>query len=965
MGFLLFLGLIGVLVWALVRNPLERPEVKAKIYQINQQWGEFIAGYHRLAKDDAERAVTERMLRDLQAQGIPVPADALPSEQAVSPQSLSAAEPAQAAGAAWTVPTATMPQQTVRPAVVIPKQPMDNTSILLYFGAFLLVAAAGLFVAFGGATGGVRTFIIAVTAALFYCVGFWLWYDRPKLKQAALTFIGIGIVLAPLAGVAAYNYVFQGSGALVWFVTSAVCLGLYAHAVAALKHPLLEYVLIGTFVSLFESSVAVLNLPAYYYGWGLAAVGLILQAVQLWRKQPLIDTSPSALSANILLPFALFLSLVMVPAHGSLQLAVALLLAAIYYGMLGWQTGGQVRAQALVAAQVLFLTAAAFFGYNVRREAPDAAVTLVVLAAAQVAALALRPNGKIARNAAVVALSSLVVAGLVGWSSAAAVFFAFVTLAVAGFTLWSRQQRSGFYASGVAAATCAALVGVYYLWEPFDSAFVATAFLWLLGVMQVAVLYAVRSGLRSLDTAIWRDWFRSMFAVTVLVGIFTVLTGNGTVMTVPAQLVAYTALSALLMVPFILHDKPSLWTTLAGLTPAVPLLFLLTQYGEYERPGLLLGVTVGALAWNIGLSLWQRTETTRAFAAALALLTPVAFGAMYPAISSATYYAGAYSVVMGLSVAARYVARRGKATVSTGISFAVGAAVAAVLALSIAPFAHDRLLSATTALSVAVAVYIAARFVERHASLMALLPVVAQIGLWSTYADGQLLPYAAVSALLAALGYYAFLRSPAGSSGFYLRQASLAMSYVPFMVYLGAAMTGAMLWVLPWTVLLASLTTLHAVWHHQQAVRESVGGFVALAVMMVLHFYGLRNVQVYAHVAALTLAVYAYWRWRRGEHATSDGYIVATLATVTVPLVFQSLGGTAGDLYGWWLLIEQVGIMLLGMVLHKKIMIQWGLWIAMAAVLYQLRHLGWAALTVLAVFLIGLAVFRLQRSDRS
>ena len=191
------------------------------------------------------------------------------------------------------------------------------------------------------------------------------------------------------------------------------------------------------------------------------------------------------------------------------------------------------------------------------------------------------------------------------------------------------------------------------------------------------------------------------------------------------------------------------------------------------------------------------------------------------------------------------------------------------------------------------------------------------------------------------------------------------MSYVPFMVYLGAAMTGAMLWVLPWTVLLASLTTLHAVWHHQQAVRESVGGFVALAVMMVLHFYGLRNVQVYAHVAALTLAVYAYWRWRRGEHATSDGYIVATLATVTVPLVFQSLGGTAGDLYGWWLLIEQVGIMLLGMVLHKKIMIQWGLWIAMAAVLYQLRHLGWAALTVLAVFLIGLAVFRLQRSDRS
>ena len=37
-------------------------QIAEKIYQINQQWGEFVAGYHRLAKDDAERAVTERML---------------------------------------------------------------------------------------------------------------------------------------------------------------------------------------------------------------------------------------------------------------------------------------------------------------------------------------------------------------------------------------------------------------------------------------------------------------------------------------------------------------------------------------------------------------------------------------------------------------------------------------------------------------------------------------------------------------------------------------------------------------------------------------------------------------------------------------------------------------------------------------------------------------------------------------
>jgi len=171
--------------------------------------------------------------------------------------------------------------------------------------------------------------------------------------------------------------------------------------------------------------------------------------------------------------------------------------------------------------------------------------------------------------------------------------------------------------------------------------------------------------------------------------------------------------------------------------------------------------------------------------------------------------------------------------------------------------------------------------------------------------------------------------------------------------------------VLPWAVLLAAVTTFHAVWQQRQNVRELAGAFVALAVMILLHYYGLRNVQVYAHVIAAVFALYAYWRWRRAEHAASDNYIIMALTTITFPLVMQALGGVAGDLYGWWLLIEQVAVMLLGMVLHKKVMIRWGLYVSLAAVLYQLRHLGWAALAVLAIFLIGLAVFRLQRSDHS
>lgn len=961
MGVLLFLALVGLLIWALVRNPLDRPEVKAKIYQVNQQWGEFIDGYRQLAENDAERALTERMLRDLQAQGMPVP---LPVEQEqIAPPSDSTAIPV---AATWTVPMDTVSQQqSVQPVhEVSPRQPMDNTSILLYFGAFLLVAAAGLFVAFGGATGGVRTFIVAVVAALFYCVGFLLWYDKPKLRQAALTFIGIGIVLAPLAGVAAYSYVFRGSGALVWFVTSVVCLGLYAHAVSVLKHPLLEYVLIGTFVSLFESSVAVLQLPAYYYGWGLAAVGLILQAVQLRRKQPLTGTSSASLSANIVLPLAVFVSLTMLPAHGSLQLAIALALAATYYGLLGWQAEGRIRTQALIAAQVLGLTAAAFFGYNIRGRVTDAAIVVTILGILQAVGVAFRPNSQLVRHAATIMLGSLGFAAMIGWNSAVTVLFSLLVLTTVSISVWRWQRRSGCYALGVAAAILAVLIGVYRIWTPLDSGFTAASIIWLIAALQVAALYIVRFSM--FDTPAWRQWLRGMILAALTTGLFVVLAGNGVALSVPVQLIVYTVLAAVLMIPLVLYDRPMLWTVLAGLTPAIPLLFLLTQYGTYERPGLLLGVTLGALVGNVALSVWRRTEPTRVFATVLALLTPFSIVTMYPIVAGATNYTGMYVLIMAVLLTARYLTqRRRDVTGSAGISYAAGAAAAAGLALIIAPFAHDRLLAVTTALSIAAAVYITSVFIEKRAVLMALLPVVAQIGLWSAYTNGQLLIYAAAGAGLAALGYYAFLSHPVASAGYYIRQSSLVMSYIALMIYLGAGATGSMVWVLPWAVLLAALTTLHAVWHRQQAVRESVGGFVAVALMMVLHFYGLRNVQVYAHIAAATLAVYAYWRWRRGEHRTSDNYIVATLSTVTVPLALQALAGMAGDLYGWWLLIEQVGIMLLGMILHKRLMIWWGLWVAMAAVLYQLRHLGWAALGVLAVFLIGLAVFRLQRSERS
>jgi hypothetical protein len=45
-------------------------------------------------------------------------------------------------------------------------------------------------------------------------------------------------------------------------------------------------------------------------------------------------------------------------------------------------------------------------------------------------------------------------------------------------------------------------------------------------------------------------------------------------------------------------------------------------------------------------------------------------------------------------------------------------------------------------------------------------------------------------------------------------------------------------------------------------------------------------------------------------------------------------------------------------------MTRWGLYVAVAAVIYQLRDLGWAALSVLAIFVIGVAIYMIQKTDK-
>ncbi len=198
-----------------------------------------------------------------------------------------------------------------------------------------------------------------------------------------------------------------------------------------------------------------------------------------------------------------------------------------------------------------------------------------------------------------------------------------------------------------------------------------------------------------------------------------------------------------------------------------------------------------------------------------------------------------------------------------------------------------------------------------------------------------------------------------GTAASVVIQSCLAAGYVP--LWFGLFYREQPI-ILPISLAVAGSLTAHYYWQYSQQARELSLGIVVVAGLWALSVLDVDNLHIYTHLIAATFAAYAYWRFRRGERAASDAYLYAMFLTATVPLALQALDGTSGDTYGWLLIVQQVGFMLLGITIDRKFLTWWGLYVSVAAVLYQLRHLGWAALTVLALFVIGVAVYRLLRT---
>ena len=666
----LLLIVIGLVVWGFSNANTTRTAKKkvgqanvARILQANNQgWIDFIAGYAPIAKTKSEKALVARMLADIEAQKVGAPsggsaevhdASGLPRQEQAGGLAFGTIggefqlEPIVPGRSDTTITAAASVAAVPKGTLSQPVQ-LDNASLLLYFGAFLFVASAGLFVAFGNALGVLKVLIVLFVTMAIYASGIWLYYHRPKLHQAGQAFAAIGIVLAPIVGVATYAYAFDHQyGNAIWLVTSLLCLGMYTHALKTFKTPLMGYVFIFTFLSLFESSIGITGVPIYVYGWGLAGMGIGLQLLGRWKGWWPELREPSRVSAQAFLPLALLVSVVAIQQLGAAQLGVTLLLAAAFYGMeISKSTGENQQANAIIT-QVAATAGIVALVYGYGHSWAHTSLLLIAVNFIQLGLLFTYKESSATRrlwtNFGSVLMALSLASGLLVLNHPKHLLLATFVTTIIGACVWIRQRRPEAYV--LASLAWMALPFVYGMLVASHINAEAQTFLGLaaLTVLLLAYFEQYKKAERI------KDWANAA-AAAYIVGAVGVLVSS--MFAGPLFCLAVTLVVATFSVLLAQHDKRVQWPEMAALLLVAP---LIRASGD---PTAFLIVVIVVLAVLIALTLAYRRELMRWMSTGVWLLLPFALG--YSQLGghwSHAAYAYAYLVAMFGLIFSRAIAR--------------------------------------------------------------------------------------------------------------------------------------------------------------------------------------------------------------------------------------------------------------------------------------------------------------------
>ncbi len=323
---------------------------------------------------------------------------------------------------------------------------LNNINVLLYLGAFMVVVSVGIFVGYNFSTlsGGAKTALVGLFAALFYVSGLILYRFSTALKPAGITFNAIGLILLPLVGTAYYNFVSgaHSIGPAIWIFVSVISILAGLLTFLIIRQQFAVYFTTLSLLSLTESIIHASNLPVYYMAWGFLLTAALLTLLSRRGQQGQAVTDPMANSAMAMAPAAAVVSLFYALEQGIGQLGVTALLSAAYYEIVSRITpeerikyGYYALSRTLVAVGVVLLVA----------DAELSSLTSGLIVAAT--------------GTTLIALSAIEVAkAKLKWAEVTAVIGGLTTAAAAGFVFDHPGQLTLILMLGVLANLTAALL---------------------------------------------------------------------------------------------------------------------------------------------------------------------------------------------------------------------------------------------------------------------------------------------------------------------------------------------------------------------------------------------------------------------------------------------------------------------------------------------------------------------------
>ena len=968
--FINFLILMGIVLfaWYLSRNKNDPSNIDRALSQRNREWYSYISSFRLKAKTKDQKKLIDEMLVDIKKQGLVDDVSAVTAEDDQASASNSINQATQKVYLA-TEPTDQNPSaiESITSQPVKPSIELDNASLLLYFGAFLFVASTSLFVAFSGAGGILKAIAVYVVAMALYVTGCWLYKNKKQFRQVGIAFAGIGMSILPLMGLAIYKYVLNSqNGSIAWVVTSFLSLVVFGHAVWYFRKPFLNYVLIFTSLSLFESAISVVDAPIYYFGWAMAVLSLVLLAVSLY-KNIWLDFRESALySSQIMLPISIVLSLIFIQKSGVIQLGISLSISCLYYFLQAYSSKDQNRDAYSAITQVLAISSISTFVYAV--EPSWHLLSIVALSINFVQLLIFlvfsrKSDFWFGWSGILQIYASIGVAMAIG--SANLVILSLAFFVASSYLIWLKSKQNSFYIIGVISLTLFAFVfGQYYLASTITYVSQSALLAFVLTV-QLAI-YMI--GKKIATTPEWNKLAMFLLAGSALFTAMFSIDIEG------LWLFAICYYTALIIGILSFIEKDNKWTMLVGGVVVLPVI------GAYLHMHYLAVAVVIALFVNIILAIKYRYEFNRWLGSLLWFIMPMALGRdLFIGSFTALDYSLAYLVILVGFLLSRSIARgailvSAKVPISAygksaSLSYVFGYGLSAIVSTILA----TTILSPSWFLPIVLlvcilATYIVAVYIEKQYEILLLLPFLIQFTLWAILRpfineQGTMLIFGVVSTIVAGIGYmlaYDYLPKSKNWAQL-LTVSTLATVYItPFTIVFSQST-----WVMPVGLFVATVCTYTYFKDTNQNNRELIAMIGLGSIYWLMWYLGIREVQAYSHLMVAVFAVFAYWRYSRQEVEQSNNYIYILLAVATIPLIIQAVIGQAGGLYGWWLILEQIMFIIIGMSIRNGVMIRWGLYVAVGAVLYQLRHLGWVALTLLAVFVIGLAIYKIQHSNKS